>query len=342
MHWGLILFVISCWFIWETYQWMASTRISEIKRYTKNRNLLISLIVIIILSFLVLLLLKVTVALVALPLCLLALFLILTTNDDVKRLAYFMIGTGLLLTIVVELVYLVGDIGRMNVVFKLYHQAWMLLTLPMGLAAATLWRDLSQWRNRRQIAFQVIFTVLFFISLLFPVLATKDKITDRMDPTAPQSLDGMKYMETSQFTVNGIVMDLEQDYRAIQWMQENVIGSPVILEAQAYEYYWGNRYTIYTGLPGVVGWNYHQRQQRAVLRNNAVQERVDEVNAFFLSLDQEFIVDYLDKYNVEYIIVGQQEQAFYPAETLVKFETYDGTLWDQVYEEGETVIYKVR
>jgi uncharacterized membrane protein len=300
------------------------------------------LIVIIIVSFLVLLLLKVTVALVALPLCLLALFLIVTTNDDVKRLAYFMIGTGLLLTIVVELVYLVGDIGRMNVVFKLYHQAWMLLTLPMGLAAATLWRDLSQWRNRRQIAFQVIFTVLFFISLLFPVLATKDKITDRMDPTAPQSLDGMKYMETSQFTVNGIVMDLEQDYRAIQWMQENVIGSPVILEAQAYEYYWGNRYTIYTGLPGVVGWNYHQRQQRAVLRNNAVQERVDEVNAFFLSLDQEFIVDYLDKYNVEYIIVGQQEQAFYPAETLVKFETYDGTLWDQVYEEGETVIYKVR
>ena len=342
MHWGLILFVISCWFIWETYQWMASTRISEIKPYTKNRNLLISLIVIIIVSFLVLLLLKVTVALVALPLCLLALFLIVTTNDDVKRLAYFMIGTGLLLTIVVELVYLVGDIGRMNVVFKLYHQAWMLLTLPMGLAAAILWRDLSQWRNRRQIAFQVIFTVLFFIALLFPVLATKDKITDRMDPTAPQSLDGMKYMETSQFTVNGIVMDLGQDYRAIQWMQENVIGSPVILEAQAYEYYWGNRYTIYTGLPGVVGWNYHQRQQRAVLRNNAVQERVDEVNAFFLSLDQEFIVDYLDKYNVEYIIVGQQEQAFYPAETLVKFETYDGTLWDQVYEEGETVIYKVR
>jgi uncharacterized membrane protein len=173
-------------------------------------------------------------------------------------------------------------------------------------------------------------------------LATKDKITDRMDPEAPQTLDGMKYMETSEFYVNGVVMDLGQDYRAIQWMQENVVGSPVILEAQAYEYYWGNRYTIYTGLPGVVGWNYHQRQQRAVLRNNAVQERVDEVNAFYLSLDREFMTNYLDKYNVEYIIVGQQEQAFYPAEALEKFETYDGTLWDQVYSEADTVIYKVR
>jgi uncharacterized membrane protein len=169
---------------------------------------MVSLIVVIVVGFLVLLLLKVNVALIALPLCVLALFLIVTTDDDVKRLAYFMIGTGLLLTIVVELVYLVGDIGRMNIVFKLYHQAWMLLTLPMGLAAATLWRDLYLWRTRSQIAFQVAFIVLFFIALLFPVLATKDKITDRMDPNAPQTLDGMKYMETSQFAVNGIVMNL--------------------------------------------------------------------------------------------------------------------------------------
>jgi hypothetical protein len=33
-----------------------------------------------------------------------------------------------------------------------------------------------------------------------------------------------------------------EDYRAIQWLQDQVEGSPVILEAQAYEYYWGNRY----------------------------------------------------------------------------------------------------
>ena len=342
LHWGLILFVIACWFAWETYKWMASTRLSKLEEYRRYKDLLIGMMVFILVGFLALLLLKVTVALIAVPLCVLALFLIMTSEDDAKRLAYFMIGTGLLLTLVVELVYLVGDIGRMNVVFKLYHQAWMLLTLPMGLAAVILWRDLVKWRPRVQIAYQVVFFILLITVLLFPLLATADKISDRMDPNAPQTLDGMKYMQTSEFAVNGVVMDLGQDYRAIQWLQDNVEGSPVILEAQAYEYYWGNRYTIYTGLPGVVGWNYHQRQQRAILRDNAVQERVDEVNAFYFSMDQSLLSDYLDKYNVKYIIVGQQEQAFYPPEALAKFERYDGMLWDQVYSEDDTIIYKVR
>ena len=342
LHWGLILFVIACWFAWETYQWMACTRLSKLKKYRRYKDPLIGLMIFILVGFLVLLLLKVTVALVALPLCVLALFLLLTSEDDGKRLAYFMIGTGLLLTLVVELVYLVGDIGRMNVVFKLYHQAWMLLTLPMGLAAVILWRDLSKWRPRVQITYQIVFFVLGFIALLFPALATADKISDRMDPNAPKTLDGMKYMQTSAFAVNGVVMDLGQDYQAIQWLQDHVEGSPVILEAQAYEYYWGNRYTIYTGLPGVVGWNYHQRQQRVILRDNAVQERVDEVNAFYLSMDQRFLSEYLDRYNVEYIIVGQQEQAFYPPEALAKFENFEGTLWDQAYSDEDTVIYRVR
>ena len=187
---------------------------------------------------------------------------------------------GLLLTIVVELVYLVGDVGRMNVVFKLYHQAWMLLTLPLGLAVVTLFKDMSSWRTNRQYLFQIPLFILVFIALLFPVLASQDKMSDRMSPTAPKTLDGMKYMETSVYNMNGIDMDLSQDYRAIQWLQDNVEGSPVIVEAQAYEYRWGNRFTIYTGLPGVVGWNYHQRQQRAILQDNSVQNRVDEVNAF--------------------------------------------------------------
>ena len=74
---------------------------------------------------------------------------------------------------------------------------------------------------------------------------------------------------------------MSQDYRAIQWMQRNVQGSPVIVEANTPEYRWGTRFTIYTGLPGVVGWNWHQRQQRAVTPDTWVFDRVDAIGAFY-------------------------------------------------------------
>lgn len=342
LHWGLILFLIAWWFAWELYQWMAKTKMSQLPPWIKNKRIFASIGILIGLIFLGLLVLKVSIALLAVPLATLALVLLLTSDDDVKRLAYFMIGTGLLLTIVVELVYLVGDIGRMNVVFKLYHQAWMLLTLPLGLAVVSLFIDHGSWRVSRQYLFQIPLFILVFIALLFPLLAGQDKMTDRMSQTAPHTLDGMKYMESSTYDMNGIEMDLGQDYRAILWMQDNVEGSPVILEAQAYEYRWGNRFTIYTGLPGVVGWNYHQRQQRAIMQDNAVQRRVDEVNDFYNTSDGAYVTEFLEFYDVEYIILGQQEMAIYSFQGLEKFNSWNGELWDEVYRDADTTIYKVR
>jgi uncharacterized membrane protein len=342
LHWGLILFLIIWWFAWELHHWLATTKMSAVQPWVKRKNALIALGVVLSLVLAALLVLKVSIAVIAFPLAAAALFLLVTTENDAKRLAYFMIGTGLLLTIVVELVYLVGDVGRMNVVFKLYHQAWMLQTLPLGLAAVVLLERVENWQPRWQHAFQIPLFFLLFISLLFPTLASLDKMSDRMSEQAPRTLDGMKYMESSFYHSNGLDMDLGRDYRAIQWMQDHVEGSPVIVEAQTYEYAWGNRFTIYTGLPSVVGWNYHQRQQRAIMRDNQVQERVDELNLFYNSTDREFVSDYIRRYDVQYIIVGQQELAMYSTAGLIKFTQWDGELWDAVYRQEGTAIYKVR
>ena len=80
--------------------------------------------------------------------------------------------------------------------------------------------------------------------------------------------------------MHGYEPDVQTDL-AIRWMQENIEGSPVIVEGNMVEYHWGNRYTIYTGLPSVVGWNWHQRQQRAALPDGTVESRVADVGAFY-------------------------------------------------------------
>jgi len=113
-----------------------------------------------------------------------------------------------------------------------------------------------------------IFAILLVGTCLYPISASIAKITDRMSNQVPLTLDGMNYMKSSTYSVNGATLDLNQDYQAIRWMQMNVKGSPVIVEANVPEYQWGNRFTVYTGLPGVVGWNWHQRQQRAILPSN--------------------------------------------------------------------------
>ena len=138
-------------------------------------------------------------------------------------------------------------------------------------------------------------------------------------------------------------MDLSQDYRAIRWMQENVKGSPVIVEANLRNLYrWGSRYSIYTGLPGVVGWEWHQQQQRASLPGNLGQ-RSHRRGDQFSTPPPTWRLPRTSCANTtcEYIILGQQERGKYPGPGLEKFAGADGSSVEVVYRDGETVIYEV-
>jgi len=352
-HWGVFLFVIAAFLMWQLYIWLKKTRISTLEKYAAHKDKIIIASVFLGFTFVALLLMKVVVAVYAFPICLLALFLLITEEkSDSNRITYFIIGTAFLLTIFVELIWPEGDNGRQNSVFKLYLQAWILLSLVAGPAIMLVWKAHKKWRPPFQQLFEFALILLLAGAAFFPIMAGIDKMTDRMDRNAPHTLDGMAFMKTSSYIEPGNLdpqrpqqvqaMNLEEDYEAILWMQENVKGSPVILEGQAYEYRWGNRFTIYTGLPGVVGWNYHQRQQHAVLADNRVQERVDSVNAFYNTSDLDFIKQFLEEYKVAYIVVGQLEARFYPATGLEKFAQYDSLLWDNVYSSGQTSIYQVK
>lgn len=342
-HWGIFFFVIASWFVWETRDWMATTPVSALKHLKKYAIYLEILAVLLLVILFLFAALGIHIVWVALPLALWALLLLMRPNQpDVKRFVLFMIGTALFLTLFVELFNLKGDIGRMNTVFKFYYQAWTMLALSS--AVSLVWLApavVSEWSDRTSITWQVVLAFLVFGGLLFPITAAQDKIDDRMNTAAPHSLDGMAYMIGSTYGDQDTLFDLTQDYDGIKWMQANVQGSPVIVEGNTVEYRWGNRYTIYTGLPGVLGWNWHQRQQRGFLNIDSINARLVEIPDFYKTTNVLDAVDFLKKYDVKYIIVGQLERAYYPGDGLLKFETFNNVYWKEVFREKDTVIYEV-
>jgi YYY domain-containing protein len=340
-HWGLFLFLIFSWLVWETRQWMAATPVSSLQKLKPYQLLLELGLAIFIVLLLYLAYRKVSIGWIAIPLAAWAGILLLRPKQpDMKRLALFWIGTALIITVVVELFTVRGDIGRMNTIFKFYLQAWTLLAVSCGAAFAWMLAEFHTWPSRRRNAWQTILMVLFASALLYTITATVDKVNDRINPKAPRTLDSMTYMAYSEYW-DTQTMDLSQDYQAIRWMQDNVQGSPVITETNCPEYRWCTRFTIYTGLPGVVGWNWHQRQQRALIPPNLITDRIDEIAAFYTTTDINAARAFLAKYDVRYFVVGQLEGIYYPGDGLAKFEQYNGTIWKKVYHEAQTTIYEV-
>ncbi|MCL5612133.1 MAG: DUF2298 domain-containing protein, partial [Chloroflexi bacterium] len=340
-HWGVFLFIIVAWMAWETHEWMANTPVSSLNKLRPYQILIEAGIAFMLASLVYFVYRGVEIGWVALPIAVWAGLLILRPNmPDVKRFILFLIGTAMVITIVVELVVVRGDIGRMNTVFKFYLQAWALLSVSAAAAFAWVLPEVRKWLPGWRNFFQIGVTFVLAGAALTTISSAADKVADRMAPGVPFTLDSITYMQYAQYADFGGTMDLSHDYRAIRWMQDNVQGSPVIVEANTTEYKWGTRFTIYTGLPGVVGWSWHQRQQRT-LTPQLVEERIAEITSFYTTEDPQAARDFLKKYNVKYIIVGQLERLEYPGPGINKFEQYNGQLWNSAYRDGDTVIYQV-
>ena len=157
----------------------------------------------------------------------------------------------------------------------------------------------------------MVLGALVVSAALYPLVATVAKVRDRWYTEAPYTLDGMAFMPYATYFDFGGPLPLAEDYRAIRWMQSEVEGSPVIVEANIPEYKWGSRFTIYTGLPGVLGWNWHQRQQRVTAGDQVVWERANDITSFYLTPSVDEAQEFLDRYQVQYVIVGQLERMYY-------------------------------
>jgi YYY domain-containing protein len=302
-----------------------------------------------------------------------ALLLFSRRPNPARQLILSMIGLGLILTAVVEVFVIKGDISRMNTVFKFYLQVWVLwatasaavlpqlvtrfrrqftskrVVLPEP-AEGTGWTPAvaaAYERNRRPTVnigprlWWTAFSLLLAACFLYPLTATPIRIKDRFPDSKSATLNGTAYMQTSTYFDDGRPVPLEPDRDATEWIRQNIHGIPTIVEASTPLYRWGSRVSIYTGLPSVIGWDWHQKQQRSILPGQVIEKRIQDTNAIFTTTDQEQLKHLLDQYGVQYIYVGPLERIYYAGDGINKFDQ-PNPLWSLIYENQQVKIFKVQ
>lgn len=245
-----------------------------------------------------------------------------------------------------ELYRVEGDIDRMNSIFKFYLQVWVLLALG---STYLLWRmsvrRKGSFKNIKwaQFVWAGCLAALIVASSIYTVMGTRERLKDRFNTEDMSlTLDGSAYINRAVYNdPAGGEIDLAADFVGIRWLQEHVQGSPVVLEANTPTYRWGGRVSVYTGLPSVVGWKWHQEQQRWGYRG-AVEDRIDDVDRIYSTNSISEAVGLMRKYGVEYIYVGQVERIYYPEEGIKKFDTMTGSFVDEVYANTGVRIYRIR
>ncbi len=199
------------------------------------------------------------------------------------------------LVLLPELVY-VRDIytghKRANTMFKLTYQAFILFGMMMGYVIT---KFVLLAKNVRQIFCGILTGFLLLGTVGYLDKSIDSWFGDITDLSRFQGLDAAAFVENES----------PDDYEAIAWINENITGRPVMLEANGDSYTYANRVSVTTGLPTVLGWFTHEWLWKDSY--DMANQRAEVVNQMYTA-DTETMRSLFEEYDVEYVYVGEQER----------------------------------
>lgn len=226
-------------------------------------------------------------------------------------------GIGLLLIITPEYFYLRDLFStRMNTIFKLYYQAWILMGLAAAYGTACI---LKKWRGPAGAVSSGLILIVMIMALTYPALSLQTKTGGFKSPGS-LTLDG---------TLHGAYLT-EDDRAAVNWLLASPRGT--ILEAVGGSYSSAARIATHTGYPNVLGWVFHQGQWRGGYAE--VGSREGDIASIYETGSWEDARSLLDLYEVHYIYVGTLERTAYRVNE-AKFRRN----LPVVFEQGSVTIY---
>lgn len=203
---------------------------------------------------------------------------------------------------------------RMNTIFKGYQLLWPLF----GTAACVLLYDFGfELYSRRYSLSLPRLSLLYGLNgLCYSVIAIMavGTIINLM------IMLPMKRTNNSRFTLYGsdyLEKDNIDEAYLIRWLQENVHGKAYVAEANGDSYQNYARVAMHTGLPTLLGWEYHSKQ--GGVPQVELEKRKLALDAIFSENDAELAYRWLQYFGTDFVFVGKLEHEKYSASALRKF-----------------------
>jgi uncharacterized membrane protein len=203
-------------------------------------------------------------------------------------------GLGLLLA--TETVYVQDGFGtRMNTVFKLGYQAWLLLGLSGSFAVA------ASLRARGGLRLLAGATLTVVLSSLVHTAATVHSVTSGSRTRGP-TLDALDYVRE----------DAPDEWAVIEWVRSHTPPQARVLQAPGSSYDASEcRLSVATGRPTLLGWEGHERQWRGRQFDPMAAGRAEALEAVYGASDSERMRRTLLDWRIDYVFVGETERRRY-------------------------------
>ncbi len=288
-----------------------------------------------------------------------------------------------------DLIFVVDDLAgspweRMNTVFKFFMEGWTLFAIAS--AAVVTWLVFIVWNEGQDDAVGivtsqhhdteersgevhsshqltaarvalVICAALVAGGLLYTAIGTPQRLDLSMPGSPSQlTLNGLTWMKGSWIlNETGQKIDFTGDYYAILWLRQHDTNNGIIAEASIGPYRGnGARISAGTGLPSVLGWDRHERQQRY---SPGIDQRLVDLRTLYDTTNVQLKQALIQEYDISYIVVGDVEREWEPdpgfagipigglpyasAEGLAALQSMVGSQLSVAFQSGNTTVYRV-
>ena len=247
---------------------------------------------------------------------------------------------------------------RSNTMFKFCFAAFIILSVAMIYSVVRLMWFVNKKGKYSSALFAVaiVFALMLFVPAHYTMASLKQRCGEELKKEDYKALDGTAYLEyhISSQVGEGYPGNLASYKTCIDWFNTNIKGDPVICEAYGDSYTDSCVISAYTGLPTVFGWQTHEwlwrfhgivdKDQDLLVSDPDkdvwqlyITPRHNDVDTIYLSESPEEVQDLINKYQIEYIVIGDMERFKYGYDNSWLF----AQLGESVFSYDTLTVYKV-